>query len=259
MLGDDVGGDVVDVLAAVAVLRCVLSAGGREEGPGEPVDLCPVVVEVVLAGDVGAGEGEESAERVAHGGPAHAADVDRTGGVGADELEVHLLAGVEVAAAVVGSALQHLLGDLSLGGGGDPQVEEPGPGDLGRADAVVLGKDGGQVCGQVARAQPGLLAQLQRDVRGVVAVLLDLRTLDAHLRRQAVGQAQTTLVGEPGEGGHDHVAELLGSHPASLSSSDAPPRRGNDPQVRPRQSCARWRMTSRTVATRKSGSKGLVT
>ena len=72
----------------------------RSSEPAEPVDLAAVVVEVVLPGDLGAGHRDDPAERVADGGPADAADVDRPGRVGGDELEVDLLAREGVGGAV---------------------------------------------------------------------------------------------------------------------------------------------------------------
>ena len=90
-LGDDGLRDLDDVLAAVAVLGGGLAAGARQQRPGEPVDLRAVVVEVVLPGDLGAGALEDPAQGVADRGPPGAAEVDRAGRVGGDELQVDLL------------------------------------------------------------------------------------------------------------------------------------------------------------------------
>ena len=65
--------DLADVGAAVAVLRCRLALRDRQQRPREAVDLRAVVVEVVLAGDLRAARLEQPGERVADGGPAHAA------------------------------------------------------------------------------------------------------------------------------------------------------------------------------------------
>ena len=96
----DLRGDVGDVAARVAVLRGGLALGGGDQRAGEPVDLGAVVVEVVLAHHVGALRGQQPAQRVADGGPAGAADVDRPGRVGRDELQVDLVAGQRVGVAV---------------------------------------------------------------------------------------------------------------------------------------------------------------
>ena len=88
LLGEHLGGDVFDVVAGVAVVGRGFALGGGDQRVGEPVDLGAVVVEVVLAHDLGALGGQQPAERVADGGPAGAADVDRPGRVGGDELQV---------------------------------------------------------------------------------------------------------------------------------------------------------------------------
>ena len=92
LLGEHLRGDVGDVVARVAVLGRGLALGGGDQRVGEAVDLGAVVVEVVLADDTGALGGQQPAQRVADGGPAGAADVDRAGRVGGDELEVDVLA-----------------------------------------------------------------------------------------------------------------------------------------------------------------------
>ena len=133
---EDVLDDLGDVGAAVAVLGGRLAAGAGQQGPGEPVDLGAVVVEVVLPGDLGPGELEDPAERVTHGGPAGAADVQRAGRVGGDELEVDLLAGEGVVAAVRRPGRDDVGRHRALGAGLDPDVEEPRTGDLDVADPV---------------------------------------------------------------------------------------------------------------------------
>ena len=71
-------------------------------GAGEDVDLGAAVVDVVLAGDLVAGEVEEARQRVAEDRAADVADVHRAGGVGGDELDVDLAAGGGVGAAEAG-------------------------------------------------------------------------------------------------------------------------------------------------------------
>ena len=87
----DLRGDVADVGTRVAVCRGGFTLGGRDQGAGEPVDLRAVVIEVVLAHNVGALRREQPAQRVTDGGPAGAADVDGSGGVGRDEFQVDLV------------------------------------------------------------------------------------------------------------------------------------------------------------------------
>ena len=63
-------GDLVDVGAAVAVLGHRPALGAGQQRAREPVDLAAVVVEVVLPGDLGAGQREDAAEGVTHRRPA---------------------------------------------------------------------------------------------------------------------------------------------------------------------------------------------
>ena len=114
LLGEDLGGDVGDVVAGVAVLGRRLALGGGDQRVGEPVDLGAVVVEVVLADDVGALGGQQPAERVADGGPAGAADVDGPGRVGRDELEVDVRAREVVGVAVVRAGADDVVDDDAL-------------------------------------------------------------------------------------------------------------------------------------------------
>ena len=225
--GQHVGGDVVDVGTGVAVLRGGLSVGGGDQGVGEPVDLSAVVVEVVLAHHLAALGGQQTAQRVADGGPPGAADVDRSGGVGRDELEVNVAPGEQLGVAVGRSGVQHVGHDLTLGRGLDPQVHEAGSGHLGGGDTVGLGQRLGQPAGQLARVDTGLLRDLQRDIGGVVAVLGVTRPLDGHLWRQGrriqampgqhCGGGAAQQFGEIG-GGHDRPSYCLTcSDPASAS------------------------------------------
>ena len=99
-LREDPVGELADVLAVVAVLGWFLAMGTGHEGRTELVHLGTAVVDVELAGD-GCPRGfEHPGDRVADGGPAGVAEVQRAGGVGADELEVDAPAGVHVARAV---------------------------------------------------------------------------------------------------------------------------------------------------------------
>jgi len=65
----DGGRDVADVGARVAVLRCRIAFGRGEKRARKTVDLGAVVVEVVLAGDLGATELQNPGQRVADRGP----------------------------------------------------------------------------------------------------------------------------------------------------------------------------------------------
>ena len=87
----DLVGELLDVVALVAVLGRLLAARPRADRLGQAADLAALVVEVVLALDRVAGEREDPPERVAVGGVAAARGGQRAGRVGRDELEVHAL------------------------------------------------------------------------------------------------------------------------------------------------------------------------
>ncbi len=91
LFGKHLGGNVFDVVAGIAVVGRRLALRRRDQRVGEPIDLGAVVVEVVLTDDVGALRRQQPAQRVADGGPAGAADMDGSGGVGRDELQVDVL------------------------------------------------------------------------------------------------------------------------------------------------------------------------
>ena len=93
--------DVVDVVPGVTVRGYRLTAGAGEQRAGEPVDLGAVVVEVVLPGHRCPVGDEDPGERVAYRGPPGAADVQRAGRIGGDELQVEPLPGEGVVAPVV--------------------------------------------------------------------------------------------------------------------------------------------------------------
>ena len=75
--GEHLGGNVVDVVAGITVVGRRLVLRRRDQRVGEPIDLGAVVVEVVLADDIGALSRQQATQRIADSGPAGAADVDR--------------------------------------------------------------------------------------------------------------------------------------------------------------------------------------
>jgi hypothetical protein len=110
--------------------------------------------------------------------------VQRTGGVGRDELEVDV-APAQLAPGAVGPAARQDVPDQgALRVRGKPQVQEAGAGDLGGLDAVRAREGLGEPAGELPRWHPGLLGGAQRDVRGVVPVLGVAGALDADVRRE---------------------------------------------------------------------------
>ena len=73
-------------------------------GYGQDIHLPSGVVDVVLAGHVPAGEGEQAGERSPVGGAAPVADVKRPGGVGGNELDLDLPAAAQGRAPVFSPA-----------------------------------------------------------------------------------------------------------------------------------------------------------
>ena len=164
----------LDVLAGVAVRRGRPALGGRLDRFAEAVDLDAGVVDVMLAGDVGPGRREDPAERVADGRPPGVPEVDRTGRVGRHELEVDLLLGEDVAPPVRVAGLDHHAGERAGGGRAEADVEEARPGHVDTGDIEGAGsflqmfRDARR---EIARRNAGLLGDLERDVRRIVAML----------------------------------------------------------------------------------------
>lgn len=168
-----------------------------------------MVVEVVLAGDLCSAEGEDPAQGVTYGCPAGTAEVDRPCRVGGDELEVDSLPGVHPVTAVRRGGGHDLRCDGALRAGIDAYVQESRTGDLHRRDPVHLAESVGQERGEVAWRHPRLLGQLERDVRGVVAMLSDLRSLDDDLSRYSVGQGHRAVSSQTRQDGDYRGRELF--------------------------------------------------
>jgi hypothetical protein len=178
----------------------------------------PRVVDVVLPEHLRAPRREHAAQRVADGGPAGAAEVDRTRRVRRDELQVDRAATQLVTGAVGVGRREDLPDERALGVGREAQVDEPGTGRLGARHAVAGGEGLGEPGGQVARGHARLLGGAQRDVGGVVAVLRVAGALDADVGGE--GRDVQAARGEDlGRGGPDEVGELVGSHQPSLGGA----------------------------------------
>ena len=155
-----------------------------------------MVVEVVLAGDRGTFGRENPAQRVTHGSPPRATEVDRTGRVGRDELEVHPEPVEGRAGPVRRTTFDHSGDHHVLRVGGESDVHEPGSGDLGGGDALTAGELGGKPSCQLTRVDADLLTELERNVGGVVAVLGIARPFHDNTLRQR-GRVES-VVGEDG-------------------------------------------------------------
>src|SRR5690606_1221374 len=138
--------------APVAVLRSRLAERGIVQRMREPVDLRTVIVKVVLPRDISAARGEQPAQRVTDGGPPRTAQMDRTGWVCRDELEVDPLTGHRVVGPVVDARLDAGAGQLALRAGGQGDVEKSRTGHVDLGDAG----DGAQPAREQLRQRTGV-------------------------------------------------------------------------------------------------------
>ena len=91
------------------------------------------------------------------------------------------------------------------------RLTKPGPGDVGARRCRPVGQRVGQPAGQFTRVGADLLAQLKRQVGGVVAVLGVARTLDGDRRRQR-GGVEAVLGQHRGGGGLEQLGQIGGGH-----------------------------------------------
>ncbi|CAB4929749.1 unannotated protein [freshwater metagenome] len=203
--------DLGDVLARIAVLRCRLSLGRGDERPAEAIDLSAVIVEVVLASDLGSVRGQDASEGIADSSPSGSTEVHRSGGVGRDELEVDLLACHRGSGAELGTGGQHAGNDLALRCGSQPDVQKAGACDVCTGDRGVGRERLGEPAGEITGIGSGLLRHLQRHVGGVVTVLGIAGTLDRELRREN-GCVQAAVGKHLGGGRVKQFGKIGGSH-----------------------------------------------
>jgi len=148
-------GDVDDVFPLIAVggpVRVIrpLSEGTCLDGTGEVLDLLSGVVVVELTGDVVPHRSEKPADDIADCGSPAMADVEGTGGVGADEFHLNFGPlpdpGAAVLITIPGDPFQGVL----PGRGSEGEVDEPGASDIDPLEIPPLdtGKEnGGDVTG----------------------------------------------------------------------------------------------------------------
>ena len=186
---------LLDVRAAVAVLRSLPAFAHRLDGGPEELHLPARVVVVVLALDVVPGELEQPGDGVAVGAVAGGGDDDRARRVRGDHLDLDVLAPFGLAAAVAASGPEDLRERLAVPVPAEPEVDEPRAGDLGALDLRQRRGPLRQFLRQLARGLPLRRSELQRGVRRVVAVLglarpfeLDAGACEARERRFQAGQ-----------------------------------------------------------------------
>src|SRR6185503_20965774 len=104
------------------------------------------------------------------------ADVQRSRGIRGDELDLHRLRLVLRSSTPIRARLERVLDGSHLEPRLEPEVDEPGPGDLVAGECLAeirIGGDRGrgQRFGELARVALETLGELQRDRAGEVAVL----------------------------------------------------------------------------------------
>ena len=137
-LGGDLLGELGDVVAAVAVLGRLPAGHPGRDREREALDLAAGVVDVVLAPDLVADRLEQPHEGVAVGGVAAAADVQRAGRVGGDELDQDPLGEAVGAGPRSSPDSARRCHRAPVPGVGEEEVDEAGAGDLDPLDAAAL-------------------------------------------------------------------------------------------------------------------------
>ena len=212
----------IDVLPRVAALRRLLAAQARQHRTAEPFHLAPGVVDVVLRGDVRARGAQEADHGVTERGPSGVSDVQRTGGVGRDVLEIHDPAGFARAPSVCRAGIDNGAREFTGARRVEGDVEEAGTGDVDLLDTGNLPQAGGEQVGDHARRHTCPLGDLNGDVRGPVPVIPGAGALDADVRRD--GQRQFAGVDRGLEGSANGQGQLFGGHPQILWRVTARPR-----------------------------------
>ena len=178
-------GDHRDVVAAIPVLRWLLSMQPRIHGLAEQAGLGVLVVDVVLALDGMAGEGEHAGDGIAEDHAAPVPDVEGAGGVNAGEFDLDLLALAQVAGSVARPLPRHPRHQLAQPGLAQPEVD---------VAAGTLGRRFGNV---------DALGELPRDLRR--------RALEHPRQLEPRATGVVAVLAVPGP--HQlHVGDLLGRH-----------------------------------------------
>jgi hypothetical protein len=164
-------GELLDVVAGVALLGRRLTPPRCLDGRAEALHLRAGVVVVVLALHLVPREGEEARDRVPVGAVPGRRHRDRAGRVGRHHLDLDAFARRRRAAAEVGARRDHLPERLGEPGGREPEVEEPRRRRLGALDRRERGCRLRQARGDLERRPLLHAGETQRDVGGVVAVL----------------------------------------------------------------------------------------
>ncbi len=201
-VGDDPGGDLADVRAAVPVLGRRLALGRGEQRAGEPVDLHAVVVEVVLPGRPRR-PARPGCARASRRQPPSGCRPGASGRSGWPTRTPGSPAGRSACSVdpYAGPSVTMLRASSPAAAASRTMLRKPGPATDDALDPRHVTEPAGQQLGDLARWPPGRLGQLQGDVGGPVAVLADLRALHPYLARAAARRAhrpRRRRAGRPG-------------------------------------------------------------
>ena len=245
VLLEEILGDVLDVLAVITALRnlqwlATHLAHAREGAPRQILDLHARVVVVELARDFPTGPLEQRRDRVAQCGLAAVPDVQRTGGVRADELHDDGPARATRRAAVAFPGCDERGDPLRDARRIETEIDEARSRDLRRRDPRRLPVDRrDDLLREVARLPAERLGEHHREVGGPVPERRITRTLEHRLRprgrakalrgaRQLGAQrvqavAHSLLLGLGAGFDSAGLASLFADSPAALSDDGAAP------------------------------------
>ena len=212
-LGQKVVGNVLDVVAVVGGFRPLRVArfealGTQLHRLGQRGDLHAGIVVIKLPCYQPALRGQQVANGVAQRGLAAVADVQRTSGVGADELDQDLVVsgGLHAVAAPRG---QHFTHSLLLGFGFEANVQKARTGNFDRRNPLLKIRSGFQCClelfPQRARILFERLGQLHGGVGGPVAVC----GLLGGFKRSLVARSRAELLQLGRQCGKEFFLDLL--------------------------------------------------
>ncbi len=148
--------------------------------PRERFDLRAAVVDVVLARDVVAREGEQRGQRIAEDRATDMPDMQRARRVGGDVLDIDLDARAEAGMSERLAGVERLRHDVGPDRRGEAEVQETGSGHARGLDPRVGGDAFGQLLRDLARRTVGAAGKDHRGIGRHVAVARVARRLDRH-------------------------------------------------------------------------------
>ena len=155
--------------------------------PRQHVDLRAAIIDVILPRDLIARKGQQRSQRVAKDRAPRMANVQGSGGVRADILDVYLHMAAHAGMAKAPARIDRLGHDIVPDGRLEPKIDETRPSHLGALDVRIVRQPLHQFLGNRARRLAHRLGQHHRRVRRHVPVRRVSRRLDRYC---APGQAR---------------------------------------------------------------------